>query len=137
MKKLYFSALIYMILGLLAGIFYREITKAYNFTGQSMLSVLHTHLLALGMMMFLIFLVLEKLFTLSKSKLFLPFFWLYNIGLLWTIGFMVIHGTMTVLGKSVGPAISGMAGLGHILLTVALVLFFIILFERLKASKSI
>lgn len=45
MKKLYYSAVIYTVLGLLAGLFYRELTKAQDFTGDTQLSVLHTHLL--------------------------------------------------------------------------------------------
>jgi hypothetical protein len=49
---------------------------------------------------------------------------------------MVIHGTRDVLGAASGPAIAGMAGMGHIILTIGLVLFFIILkdalFEKAK-----
>lgn len=74
MKKLYAAALGYMIAGLLSGIYYREITKAMNFSGESMLSVLHTHLLILGMFFFLILISLEKLFHLSTNKRFSLFF---------------------------------------------------------------
>ncbi|GAY75978.1 hypothetical protein NBRC111894_1532 [Sporolactobacillus inulinus] len=52
---MYAAALGYMIAGLLSGIYYRELTKAMNFSGESMLSVLHTHLLILGMFFFLYF----------------------------------------------------------------------------------
>ncbi|RYM05421.1 DUF2871 domain-containing protein [Sporolactobacillus sp. THM7-7] len=131
MKKIYYAALIYMIGGLLAGIYYREITKAAGFTGYSMVSVLHTHLLTLGMFFFLIVLLLEKSFALTKSKLFPAFFWVYNLGIVWTVGMMAVHGTMTITGISVGPAISGIAGLGHIILSVGLILFFILLKERI------
>ena len=49
-------------LGIGAGVFYREFTRANDFPeGEfTQLSVAHTHLLALGFMMSLIFLVLEK-----------------------------------------------------------------------------
>lgn len=38
---------------------------------------------------------------------------------------MTLHGTLTVLGHSSSDAIAGIAGLGHVLLTVGLVLFFV------------
>ncbi|MET1249780.1 DUF2871 domain-containing protein [Sporolactobacillus sp. STCC-11] len=136
MKKLYVAALIYMIAGLVSGIYYRELTKAMNFHGESMLSILHTHLLILGMFFFLILIVMEKVFVLTASKRFALFFWTYNVGVVWTITIMVIHGTRDVLGISSGPAIAGMAGMGHIVLTIGFVLFFIILkdvlFEKAK-----
>lgn len=37
---------------------------------------------------------------------------------------MIIHGVMQVLGKADHAAISGMAGLGHIILTVGIFFFF-------------
>lgn len=60
MKKSYYAALIYMIAGLGAGLFYREFTKANHFTGDTQLAVTHTHLLALGMLVFLTVLALDK-----------------------------------------------------------------------------
>ncbi|WKB37291.1 DUF2871 domain-containing protein [Terrilactibacillus sp. S3-3] len=135
MKKLYYAALTYMILGLIAGVYYLEITKMTGFTGNTMPSVLHTHLLTLGMFFFLIVILLEKAFTLSKSK-FMAFFWVYNIGVAWTIGMMVVHGTMTVMKMTVGDAVSGIAGMGHIILAVGLILFFICLKERLFGSEE-
>lgn len=137
MKKLYYAAFSYMILGLLAGLYFREFTKAKDFTGESQLSVLHTHLLALGMLMFLIVLVLDKVFPMSHTKLFTWFFWTYNAGLIITVAMMTVHGTMTVSGvKDVSPAISGIAGLGHIVLTVALVLLFVALGKALSNQRD-
>ncbi|OFU55133.1 zinc-binding alcohol dehydrogenase [Corynebacterium sp. HMSC11D10] len=130
MKALYRAAIFYLALGLISGVFYREFTRANNFPeGQfTQLSVTHTHLLALGFMMFLIFLALEKVFTFSRNKkLFNIFFWLYNAGLLTTVSMLILHGSMTVLGKESGAAISGIAGLGHIMLTIALVIFVVLL----------
>lgn len=130
MKALYRAAIFYLTLGLISGVFYREFTRANNFPeGQfTQLGVTHTHLLALGFMMFLIFLALEKVFTFSRNKkLFNIFFWLYNAGLLTTVSMLILHGSMTVLGKESGAAISGIAGLGHIMLTIALVIFVVLL----------
>jgi hypothetical protein len=134
--KLYIAARTYMILGVLSGLAYREFTKVKHFTGDTQLSVLHTHLLALGMLFFLIVLVLvlEKLFTLSASKLFGWFFWTYNAGLALTVAMMSVHGAQTVLGAETGEAFSAIAGPGHIVLTVGLILFFINLGKRIPKN---
>lgn len=89
MRRLLYSFLFYMIIGLFSGFFYRELTKAYDFTGITQLSLVHTHTLILGMFMFLILLPLEKLFKLSSYYLFNWFFYVYNIGVIVTIGMMV------------------------------------------------
>ncbi|HDK8152610.1 TPA: DUF2871 family protein, partial [Staphylococcus aureus] len=52
MRRLLYSFLFYMIIGLFSGFFYRELTKAYDFTGTTQLSLVHTHTLILGMFMF-------------------------------------------------------------------------------------
>lgn len=100
MRRLLYSFLFYMIIGLFSGFFYRELTKAYDFTGTTQLSLVHTHTLILGMFMFLILLPLEKLFKLSSYYLFNWFFYVYNIGVIVTIGMMVTKGFFQVTGKS-------------------------------------
>jgi len=135
MKKLYNAALIYMIMGLVSGIYYRELTKALHFQGDSMLSILHTHLLILGMFFFLILIALDKQFSITHNKRFSLFFWTYNVGVVWTIAVMAVHGTRDVLSAPSGAAIAGMAGMGHIVLTIGLILFFIILKDALFPNK--
>ena len=54
MKKLYNSAFIYLLIGALSGVFFREFTKINNYTGKTTLSVVHTHFLVLGFLFFLI-----------------------------------------------------------------------------------
>lgn len=130
MKKLFNAAFVYLFIGLAFGVFYREFTKLNDFPeGQStQLSVVHTHLLALGFLFLLIVLLLEKTFELSRSpKLFSWFFWLYNIGLTLTVGLLVWRGTLTVLGKESSAMISGIAGLGHMFLTAGFIVFFVAL----------
>jgi hypothetical protein len=136
MLKSFYAAAVYTLLGLGAGLFYREYTKAHDFTGESQLSVLHTHLLALGTLFFLIVLALDKAFTLSGTKMFTWFFWVYNGGLLLTVAMMVVHGVMTVAGKADSDAVAGIAGLGHIVLTVAFVLFFLALRRPIVAAMQ-
>lgn len=130
MQKLLAAAFIYMVAGVASGLFYREFTKLNDFPeGQyTQLAVVHTHLLTLGVIVLLIALVLEKVFAVSRSpRLFACFFWLYNAGVVLTAAMMVWHGTLTVLGEDSSAMIAGVAGIGHILITVALILFFVAL----------
>jgi len=135
-KKLYYAAHTYMIVGLISGLYYREITKLNDFTGDSQLGLVHTHVLALGMLFFLIVLALEKLFTLTAGKLFNAFFWTYNAGLAITVTVMTVRGTQTVLGHHTPEAAAAIAGIGHITLTVGLVFFFINLGKRITEPST-
>ncbi|GAA0691711.1 DUF2871 domain-containing protein [Kitasatospora atroaurantiaca] len=132
MRKSYYAAHVYMILGVISGLYYREITKSHHFEGDTQLSVVHTHLLALGMLGFLIVLALDKQFQLSGTRLFPYFFWFYNAGIAITVLMMLVRGTQTVLGNHVPEAVSWIAGLGHIILTVGLILLFVLLGKRLN-----
>lgn len=129
MKKLFYAAFAYMLVGVLSGLFYREFTKANDFpSGEfTQLGLAHTHLLTLGFIVLLIVLALEKQFTLSRSKLFGWFFWVYNAGVIVTSAMLIWHGSLTVLGQEGNGMISGIAGLGHILLTAGMVLLFLCL----------
>lgn len=132
MKKLVRASMSYMILGLAFGVYFREFTKFNNFTGTTQLSVLHTHTLILGMFFFLIVLLLEKNFTITQHKNYKKFYLFYNMGLGITLLMMLTHGTMTVLGIASSAAISGIAGLGHIIMTIGLGYFFHVLFGSIK-----
>ncbi|MGC3020728.1 DUF2871 domain-containing protein [Brevibacterium sp. FAM 24630] len=138
MKKIFNAAFTYMIIGVLAGLFYREFTKANDFPeGEfTQLAVVHTHLLTLGFIVLLIVLALDKVFGLSGSKLFSWFFVTYNIGVVLTAGMMVWHGSLTVLGEESNAMIAGIAGLGHIALSVSLVLFFLALRKKVVADTA-
>lgn len=137
MKKLFYTAFGYMVIGVLSGLFYREYTKAADFTGSTQLSVVHTHLLTLGFIVLLIVLILEKQFTLSASKLYGWFFWSYNVGLVLTAAMLVVHGMLQVDGVTeVSAAIPGIAGLGHIFLSVGMVFLFLALRTRLFVTEK-
>ena len=139
MKKIFNAAFTYMIIGVLAGLFYREFTKANDFPeGEfTQLGVVHTHLLTLGFIVLLIVLALDKVFGLSGTKLFSWFFWLYNVGVILTAGMMVWHGSLTVLGQQSNAMIAGIAGLGHIALSVSFVLFFLALRKKVVVGKAV
>lgn len=139
MTALFRASTAYLILGLAAGLYYREFTKANDFpAGEfTQLSATHTHLLALGFMMFLIFLALEKVFAISGSpKLFSSFFWLYNAGVLTTVAMMVWHGSLTVIGRESNAMIAGIAGIGHILITAGLIVFIIALRRAITTPRT-
>lgn len=136
MKKLYYAAVTYATLGLLAGLFYREYTRAHDFEGVTQLAVMHTHLLTLGMIVMLVALALEKLFMLSKTKWFNLFYWHYNGGLALMMVMMFIIGIGDVAGQATTPMLAGIAGLGHIIITVGIAFFFVALGKRVNAEKA-
>jgi len=138
MRRLFYAAFAYMIVGVASGLFYREFTKINDFPeGEStQLGLVHTHLLVLGFVVLLIVLLLEKTFVLSESRLFGWFFWIYNAGLVLTSAMLVWHGSLTVLGEESSSMIAGIAGLGHILLSAGMVLLFLALRTRLGASTA-
>ena len=52
-----------------------------------------------------------------------------------TVAMQFVNGISTIKDLSVSPAIAGIAGLGHIFLTIAFILFFILLGKRINKNK--
>ncbi|MEE1650167.1 DUF2871 domain-containing protein [Brachybacterium sp. J144] len=131
MMRLLNTALVHLVLGLASGLFYREYTKATDSLGvDTQISTLHTHLLVLGMIVFLVVLALDALLSLSGRRSFSVFFWTYNVGLLLTVAMQAVRGILTLDGQdpaTTSAAIPGIAGLGHMILTVGLVALFVAL----------
>ena len=125
MKRYANTALLYAILAMVGGVFYREFTKFNGFTAKITLSVVHTHYFLLGMVFFLLLLMLEKAFSFTGAKTGRVLA-LYHVGLNLTAVMLVVRGVFQVLGTSLSAgmnaAISGIAGIGHILLGVSLIL---------------
>lgn len=138
MKKLINTSFVYTILALVGGVFYREFTKYNDFTGKTTLAFIHTHLFMLGMVFFLIVLLLNKQYALTDNKNFGKFFIIYNIGVALSTIMFVVRGVLQVLQtpltKGLTASISGVSGIGHILISVGLIWFFIIL--KKQAIKS-
>lgn len=127
-------ALIYSITAMVFGVFYREFTKFRHFSGLTNLSVIHTHYFLLGMFFFLLLMAVEKVFSFTgnKVKKCLVF---YQIGInITALGFL-LRGLAQVLGtqlsRGMDASISGIAGIGHLLTGVSMVL--ILLEIRKKA----
>lgn len=131
MKKLWIAACIYAGLGLFSGLLYRTLTHN-GFDGRTQLSTTHTHFLALGMLVMLICVGLDAALNITASRSFRIFFWTYNAGLVITTGVMIWHGLLQLDGKQGGGMIAGIAGLGHILLTVGIAALMVSLSAPIK-----
>ncbi|KAA8887039.1 DUF2871 family protein [Nocardia colli] len=133
MKQLYWAAVGYTALGLFSGLLYRELTKTHQFTGKTELAVVHTHLLTLGTLFFLIVVVLEQQLALSDTRAYRWFFTVYNAGVLWMVSCMTVIGARTVLGVGEYQLLSHLSGGAHILLTIGFVLFFLTVHQAITA----
>lgn len=139
MKRYMNMALVYAILAMVGGVFYREFTKFNGFTGRTTLGVVHTHYFLLGMVFFLLLLLLEKNFSFTGAKTG-RILVAYEIGLNLTAVMFVVRGVTQVLGTALSSgmsaAISGMAGIGHILLGVSLVLLLVQIKRSVSVAKA-
>ncbi|MDA1550197.1 DUF2871 domain-containing protein [Bacillus tropicus] len=131
MKKLYNAAFIYLIIGLLSGVFAREYSKAQGIKGSTMLQLVHTHVLVLGFVFFLIAFALFKVFQMQETKSFCAWFVVYNVGVIFTIVTMLCRGLLQVNGTDFN-GLSHMAGLGHVITSIGLVWFMILLKKSFK-----
>lgn len=122
--------------GLVAGVVYRELTRSFDTIPHTQLSVLHTHLLTLGTVMFLVFAMVEKLFHISEHRLFRPFLWTYCTGLIVTTSMLFTIGVMQLYGRPHSAALSGISGLGHILLALGFAFFFIALLNAISEKNA-
>lgn len=138
MKKLVKTAFIYAIIAMLSGIFYREGSRFLELTEPNTWSIIHTHFFMLGMFFFLIVLLLEKSFHLTKDKKYNAFYYIYNIGLIITGIMLYLRGIADVAEgfMAYDKMISGISGLGHILLGIGIILFFIILKNQMTKQES-
>jgi len=139
MTKRYFNAaIVYAILAMVGGVFYREFTKYLAFTGKTNLSLVHAHYFVLGMAFFLLLALLEKAFAFSAQKGVKGWLTVYHVGLNLTVICLVLRGlaqaTQATLSSGLNASLSGVSGIGHILLgTAMLALLFLI---RNSAGKQ-
>ena len=104
---------------MIGGVFYREFTKVNDYTAFTTLSLVHTNYFILGMMFFLILGLVSMNINLKINRAVL----FYNIGLNLTAIMLVVRGIVQALDLNVVAAvISGIAGIGHIILGVSLIL---------------
>ena len=116
-------AIVYAVIAMVFGVFYREFTKFSDFTGQTRLSVMHTHYFLLGMIFFLVLMLAEKVFAFSDRNAG-RFLIVYHVGL--NVTGLLMRGLTQVWGtelsRGLDASISGIAGIGHILTGVSIIL---------------
>ena len=138
MKRYMNMALLYAVLAMAGGVFYREFTKFNGFTGKTTLSVVHTHYFLLGMVFFLVLLLLERSFSFTGAKTGRVLA-VYHVGLNLAAAMLVVRGVAQVLvpalSSGMSAAISGVAGIGHILLGVSMVLLLVQVKRAVSAAK--
>lgn len=129
MKKLINLAFIYGMTAIAFGVFYREFTKILGFTGRTTLAFTHLHLMVMGSLFFLIISLFALHTNLMEQKRFKTFLVCYNIGLPFMVAMLTVRGVLQVLGtplsKGLSAAISGISGIAHTIVTVALVMLFL------------
>ena len=141
MKKCLNISLVYAIAGLAGGVFYREFTKLNGFDGVTVLGKVHTHLLLLGMIVFLIAALFCAHFkSLPERKTFKAFMVVYNIGVPMTAIMMAVRGVTEVLKleltRVVNAAISGFSGIAHIITGVGIILLILSLKGSAKSEDA-
>lgn len=126
-------AFAYAVIAMIFGVFYREFTKFSHFTGRTNLAFLHAHYFLLGMFFFLALMLIEKVLPFSDrntGKVLIA----YQAGLNITgLGFLLRGLTQvwgTELSRGLDASISGIAGIGHILLGVCLILLLLKIRKR-------
>lgn len=119
------TAIVYAVIAMIFGVFYREFTKFNDFSGRTSLSFMHTHYFLLGMFFFLALMLAEKVFSFSGQHTG-KFLVVYQLGLNITgLGFLLRGLTQvwgTKLSTGLDASISGIAGIGHILTGVGIIL---------------
>ncbi len=139
-KRYLNAAIVYVSLALACGVFYREFTKYTAFTGKTNLAFLHTHYFMLGMFFFLAFALLERTFAFSAQKGVKGWVTVYHIGLNITTACLFLRGlaqaTETVLSPALNGSLSGMSGIGHILLGSSILALLILVRRAAIAIKE-
>lgn len=140
MRKCLDFSLTYAVTAMVCGVFYREFTKYQDFTGVTALGKVHAHLFLLGMVMFLIVALFAMHWNLDGQKKFRWFLRTYNIGVPLTAAMLLVRGVTQVLGLTLttgaSAAMSGIAGIGHILTGVGLILLLLALRDRAKEEAT-
>ena len=135
MKQSIWVAFGYAIAAMAGGVFYREFTKFFGYTGTTSLAVVHLHLFVMGAVMFLLIALFNSKLQLNQTKLWVPFLIVYNIGLPFMVIMFLVKGIMQVLGHDGGAMLSGISGISHIIFGAAIVLFFIMLLQAVGKQK--
>ena len=140
MKKFTKWSFVFAVLAMVSGVFYREFTKFNDFTGTTALGYTHVHLFTLGAMFLLIAGLISEKWTLKPYKSFRWFQRLFLIGLPFMTVMFYVRGILQVLGTELtrmqDAAISGIAGLSHIMLAAGIVAFYLALKKAIPQQEN-
>ena len=123
LRYLFRSAVIWTVVGLVGGLAYREVTKAFDHAGPTQLALVHTHALVLGTLLTLLLLGLAAALPgLAAGRGLRWATHLLNAGLALTVAMLAYKGTLQVVDAAWADhaALAGVSGLGHMLLAGAL-----------------
>lgn len=128
MKKYINIAFVYGVFAMMSGVFYREFTKWNGYTGKTTLAFTHLHLFVLGSALFLLLALFSQITDLEQKKTFQYFLRMYNIALPFMIMMFFVRGIFQTLqielSSGISAMVSGIAGLSHIMMAIAVVLLF-------------
>ncbi|UHR02645.1 DUF2871 domain-containing protein [Peptoniphilus sp. GNH] len=131
--NLFNMSITYAVMGLCAGVFYREFTKYYAFIKITHLGKMHVHTLVLGMLVMAVFYLLSKNMNQAEIEDLKKPIIIYNVGLVFTMANMMLLGIYEVVSEGSqtlnSSAMEGISGLGHIILGFGL------LYTLLKLKK--
>ena len=137
-KRYFNAAIVYASLALAGGVFFREFTKYTMYTGETNLAFIHTHYFMLGMFFFLALALLERAFAFSEQKASRRWVTVYHVGLNITTVCLFLRGlaqaTQAELSPALNGALSGVSGIGHILLGSSIIALLILI--RRSAIKT-
>lgn len=137
-KNLFRQGSVLFVIGIIVGAFYREFTKFTGFKGATSLSLVHTHLIATGALVAIIFSIFLKVYDIEETRRLKTGWLLYLIGVIGNASILFLRGTLTILdisiSNSISMSISGIAGIIHISLTVGIILFLVTLNRQLKSK---
>lgn len=128
-----------LILGLVAGVFYREFTKFNKYEGITHLSKVHPHILVLGFIFSLIIYIIMKRFSAENIEKLGKNLKIYLTGLLISVVSMLSIGIWEVLGsydiKVAIKVFEGISGIGHLLLGLGLVKIIILIIKNEREEE--
>ncbi len=138
-KRFFNAAIVYAILAMVGGVFFREYTKYMQYTGDTNLSVIHAHYFMLGMFFFLVLALLDKAFAFAGRKGVMIWVTVYHVGLNLTVACLFLRGLAQMqpveLSAVLDASLSGVAGIGHIILGTG-ILVLLILIRKSALAKN-
>lgn len=138
-RSLVITAAVFAALGMIVGMIYHGMMLSFGRAGGYMAAT-HPMTFVLGCGAFLIAAILEKLFKLSDSKLSVPTYVVYVVGVVFTVLMLIIRGYVQVSGAVISDgadaAISGAAGIAHTVIAVGMVMYFVMLIRRIVRSEK-